>query len=297
MGIDVHGLNLLRYSKSFGDFGKTVTIGRQGLDVSEAQLRSAIEIRSDHKKERYIETLLLRHFGADGVDSIDNSDYEHATTVHDMNAPIPSGLEQVYDTVIDGGCLEHIYNVPQALRNCSLLCKPGGQILHILPANNFCGHGFWQMSPELFFSLYSFERGYCDTDVFLADLSNTNTWFKVAPPKDGRRVNVHSSSELYVLTRTVRRQVPFSQNNVQQSDYIFGWQNGATNAGSPQSPAIRGVKALVQGFKRSISRALPPFAMRRYENFRSIRTSQLNQSNPGLSELKVELLLPTSADH
>jgi hypothetical protein len=159
MGIDVHGLNLLCYSKNAADFGNTVTIGRQCLNISEADLRAAIQVNSDYCADRYVERLLLQHFGAHHVDSIDNSDYERATTIHDMNVPIPSNLEELYDTVIDGGCLEHIYNISQALRNCSLLCKPGGQILHVLPANNFCGHGFWQIFPELFFSLYSVKNG------------------------------------------------------------------------------------------------------------------------------------------
>ena len=39
------------------------------------------------------------------------------------------------------------------------LTKIGGMIIHALPANNFCGHGFWQFSPELFYELYSPENG------------------------------------------------------------------------------------------------------------------------------------------
>jgi hypothetical protein len=291
MGIDVHGLNLLCYSKNAAGFGNTVTIGRQGLNVSEAELRAAVQLNSDYRADRYIEPLLLQHFGSYHVDSIDNSDYEHATTIHDMNVPIPSNLEELYDTVIDGGCLEHIYNISQALRNCSLLCKPGGQILHVLPANNFCGHGFWQISPELFFSLYSFKNGYRDTEVFLADLSDTGTWFKVAAPQDGRRVNVHTSSELYVLARTVRRDVAFSQNNVQQSDYVFEWQSGTANADSSQSGDVTGLRELRRVLKRSISHALPSLVLRRYHQFRSTRTSKLNRRNPGLTELKVRSLL------
>lgn len=31
----------------------------------------------------------------------------------------------LYDTVFDGGCFEHIYNITQAFKNCSPFCKPG----------------------------------------------------------------------------------------------------------------------------------------------------------------------------
>jgi hypothetical protein len=287
MGIDVHGLNLLRYSQKFGDFGSTITIGRQGLDVIESDVRDAVAAGTDYRNDRYCEPLLLSYFGSTGVDSIDNSKYEGASIVHDMNLPIPSDLHARYDTVIDGGCLEHIYNVPQALKNCSLLCKPGGQILHMLPANNFCGHGFWQFSPELFFSLYSNPNGYRDTDVFLAELSDTSKWFKVKAPQNGQRVTVHTSTELYVLARTLLTEGPFSQSNIQQSDYVFGWSNESPNPNSPKPNKIKQflkdspVYAFVSPLYHLLLRLRP----------RPTSTSKLDRSNPGLAEVEVKSLL------
>jgi len=66
--------------------------------------------------------------------------------------------------------MEHVFNASQGLKNVTRLCAPGGQIIHSLPANNFCNHGFWQFSPELFFSLYSDKNGYSETEIFLADV-------------------------------------------------------------------------------------------------------------------------------
>ncbi len=63
-----------------------------------------------------------------------------------------------------------MFNIAQALENCVKLCKIGGQILQAVPANGECGHGFWQMSPELFFSLYSERNGFIETEVFIANL-------------------------------------------------------------------------------------------------------------------------------
>jgi len=92
-----------------------------------------------------------------------------------------------------------------------------------LPTNNFCGHGFWQFSPELFFSLYSKSNGYAQTEVFIADLSNTKQWYHVGRPSNGQRVEALSSRPLYVLVRTVLEQKGFDHDNVQQSDYAFEW--------------------------------------------------------------------------
>ena len=223
MGIDVHGLNFLRYAKTKKLFGSVMTIGRQGLHVTEPMIKEIFHTNSDYKNQKYCEELLTKYFGAIDVESLDNSNYEGASHVHDMNQPLPTNLVRRFDTVFDGGCLEHIYNAPQALKNCSLLCKPGGQILHVLPANNLCGHGFWQFSPELFFSLYSKNNGYIDTQVFIADLYNTKQWYQVKEPTNGQRVNVMSANSLYVLVRTVLKDGVFNHSNVQQSDYVFEW--------------------------------------------------------------------------
>lgn len=192
------------------DFEQTLTIGRQGLHVAEPSVRDALALAPEYKNDAYCDQLLLDQFGASKVDSVDFSNYEGASIIYDMNLPVPEHFSDQYDTVIDGGCLEHIFNVPQALLNCSAFCKPGGQILHMLPANNCCGHGFWQFSPELFFSLYSKTNGYSETEVFLADLSKPSKWFRVRPPVCGERVNVHSASEAYVLVRTVLGEGRFS---------------------------------------------------------------------------------------
>ena len=285
MGIDVHALKFLRYARTHRNFGKSITIGRQRLYADERLVGSAISAGSDYKNDGYCEQLLVSHFCATSVDSIDNSGYENASIIHDMNLRLPSELWRVYDTVIDGGCLEHIYNVPQALENCSLCCKPGGQILHILPANNFCGHGFWQFSPELFFSLYSDQNGYQDTEVFLADLKNTSKWFRVKAPTDGRRVNTISSAEVYVLVRTVLRNTGrFSHNNVQQSDYVFGWTH-CSGTTAPPKVERQTIRKAIRQSPLLFSLLAPAF------HFYLRQRTKVNRFNPGLSEIDIGSLL------
>jgi len=287
MGIDIHGLNFLRHAKNIKLLGDTVTIGRQGLRVIESTVKELVGTAPSYIIQPYCEELLTDYFGATKVDSIDNSDYEKATHIHNMNEALPNNLYGMYDSIIDFGCLEHIYNVPQALKNCSLLCKPGGQILHILPANNFCGHGFWQFSPELFFSLYSEINGYSKTEVFIADLSNNKKWYLVKQPNNGKRVNVTSSTELYVLVRTVLKRSDFSHSLVQQSDYVYEWgKTGATDLQTLVEPT---------GFKHSFTQILKkiPLVYRvlspvYHLYFRSKLETGLNDKNPGLTAIEVE---------
>jgi len=290
MGIDIHNLNFLRYSAKARPLGNTITIGRQGLHAAESTVRKLVGTKSSYRNQQYCEQLLIEYLGSTSVDSIDNSDYESATHVHDMNNVLPDSLYGKYDTVIDGGCLEHIYNVPQALKNCSLLCKPGGQILHMVPTNNLCGHGFWQFSPELFFSLYSGANGYTGTEVFIADLTDTKRWFQVRMPNNGKRVNVHSSTELYVLARTTLAGGEFSHASVQQSDYQFEWEKSSARA-QPMEAKPPGIRDKLKKV-RIIYRTLSP--MHRY--LLSVRQAYLNSrvetglngKNPGLTVQKLQ---------
>jgi hypothetical protein len=282
VGIDVHGLNFLKYTKKRKPFGDVITIGRQGINVSESVIKDILKITSEYKNKSYCEELLKSYLGATKVESVDNSNYEEASYVHDMNQSLPSNLINKYDTVFDGGCLEHIYNVPQALKNCSLFCKPGGQILHALPANNCCGHGFWQFSPELFFSLYSKNNGYAETEVFIADLTNTKKWYRVKQPTNGRRVNVKSSRPLYVLVRTVLQEEKFNHADVQQSDYVFEW-----TASNQEKNLTANNKLSIKERIKKISvlhKLLAPI----YHFYLKIKINDgLNSRNPNISLIKI----------
>jgi SAM-dependent methyltransferase len=115
---------------------------------------------------KYCETL-LSHLGATSVDSIDASSYEGATIVHDLNKPLPADLSEHFDSVIDFGTIEHVFDVPQVLRTYASLVRDGGIILIATQADGCCGHGFYQFSPELFYRFFATERGF-ETKCFRA---------------------------------------------------------------------------------------------------------------------------------
>ena len=290
MGINSQIMNFLRYTKKYGNFKKTVTLGRQNIGYRMPELKhlSAAEyqylIEYNRKKETYVDNLLRVFFGASSVDSIDRSEYEGATIILDMNNEIFPELKGGYDTVIDSGTLEHIFNIPQALENASYLCKPGGQIIHALPANNLCGHGFWQISPELFFSLYSDENGYQNTEVFLGRPSDPNNFYKVIQPKNGQRVNIYSKNEVYVYVRTVRKETEFSHKNVQQSDYLYLWDDKSRSQSANHSRSKEFIR------KNAIVYEIALKALKIYEqHYRSVNT--LSKRNPNLVGVSIDHLL------
>ena len=246
MGIDIHALQLLKHNqKTNGKLGRTITLGR--LSVLLGPKLAKKWVGTD--QGAWCEDLLMRHFGATEVDSIDNSHYEGAKIIFDYNQPVPKELHQQYDTVIDFGCSEHIFNVAQVFKNTADICKIGGRILHILPADNFCGHGFYQFTPEFFLSIYSNKNGYRDTEIFLSDLYNYKEWHKVSKPEGGERINIKTRNETYILVITKKNSEVALK--AQQSDYQHIWNESQSAQAKPHKPGR--LMALQEFFKFSPS--------------------------------------------
>lgn len=88
--------------------------------------------------------------------ALDVSDYEGAQIVHDLNDPnLPEVHQGLADCVVDAGTLEHVFNVPAALRTVGALLRPGGLAVHLTPCNGYLDHGFYQICPTLFYDYYS----------------------------------------------------------------------------------------------------------------------------------------------
>jgi hypothetical protein len=228
-------------------------------------------------------------FGANQVDSIDNSPFEGASHILDLNEV--QTFDRQYDTVLDIGTTEHALNVLNAFFNMQRLCKVGGQVIHVAPANNFCGHGFWQFSPELFFHLYSIENGFKDIEVFLCETKRPRHWFKVEAPSGNQRAETLSNRRLYVLVRaqkTEERDLTISF----QTDYMNRWEGhseGAFEKATTKSEATRNpfkktrtYQALYPYYWLAVR---PPVQFARF--LRSLYSQRLNSSNPSLTKIKI----------
>jgi hypothetical protein len=151
---------------------------------------------------------------------MDASDYEGATIIHDLNKPIPQNLVGQYDLVWDGGTLEHVFNFPVALQNAMNLLKVGGHIFLMTPANNQCGHGFYQFSPELFFRVFSPINGF---ELVRLYITGPGGPYHVADPTVVHgRVELLSSNGAHLMVHA-KKLAEVSLTPPQQSDYIEGW--------------------------------------------------------------------------
>ena len=222
----------------------------------------------------------LQKIGANQVDSFDNSPYEGATYIHDMNKELPDKFKGQYTTVFDGGSLEHIFNFPVAIKNCMEMLGVGGHYLALTPGNNLLGHGFYQFSPELYFSVFTRENGFELVHViafeYKPDAKWNARWYSVRSPLEVRgRVELTNSDRvnLLIIARKIARTQIF-KTIPQQSDYLAMWQSASTSP--DQSPEIKSPP--VSKHLRLLKRGIPTPVKRRIRRVLSRLDSR--SSNP-----------------
>lgn len=246
MGLDANGTRFLLYARLLGiDFSRTSMIGRQHLNLEPSQLRANFRLldlpvdedtitRIFNANDGYAEEL-LRHLGAVEVESIDNSSYEGATTLHDLNEEIPSGLKSRYSLVLDSGSLEHVFNFPVALRSCMEMVAVGGHYIAITPANNFMGHGFYQFGHELFFSVFTEANGFELRQLIAFEDHPRAPWYRIrrAARPTTRIKSIHSRPVyLIALARRTTAVRPFEV-MPQQTDYLAVWHASEGDSALP----------------------------------------------------------------
>lgn len=243
MGLNLHSIRLLFESGSSGVFsGKTLTLGRQFF-ACHPQVFARLAGKYGYAGSefewvwkagpKYADDF-LRMLGSDQVTSMDFSGYEGAELVHDMNKSIDQANASKYDVVLDGGTLEHIFNVPVAIKNLMDLVRVGGRLLLITPINNFCGHGFYQFSPEFFYRVFSERNGFAIERAILWEENGDPVFFSVRDPAEvKRRIELSNRFPIHLFVQAVKLRSVEQLVTPQQSDYVTLWDDA--NAGSRPS--------------------------------------------------------------
>jgi SAM-dependent methyltransferase len=275
MGVDRRALEALLYLSRHHNFDRTAMIGRHGMPLKPRTLKRIFGLHGYQLTEedtrkicsaKYAEPL-LKYLGATSVDSVDASDYQDANLIADLSKPVPPEWLGRFDTVIDAGTIEHIYNFPQAVENCLGMLKPGGFYMCLTCGNSYSGHGFYQISPELWFSLFS-SNHFADIEVFLVPTRPEPPWFKVADPHAIKgRVEVINGEQTFVLAFARKTdRTPRSLVQPQQSDYEqLLWKGEAAIPRVKRSWSVqlaRGLRSLLGNTVKFFGRrAVPAFGL------------------------------------
>jgi hypothetical protein len=131
-----------------------MTLGVQAVEGSNRDLSVALGI--DFPSSEVSSAGLFAALGLGTTTALDVSAYEGAEVIFDLNSEeLPADQIHRYGLVFNGGTLEHVFHVPNALTNMTRLLQSGGCILHVLPLHNWVDHGFYQFSPTLMFDYYA----------------------------------------------------------------------------------------------------------------------------------------------
>jgi SAM-dependent methyltransferase len=235
MGLERNGVALLSKMRTDGvTFGRVLTLGRQGIYLEPHEYRRIVSRhtgRSPNDVPVYADAL-LQALGAGSVDAMDASPFEGATLVHDLNRPVSADWHDRFDLVIDGGTLEHVFNFPIAIGNIIRMLRVGGRFVGLSPTNGWCGHGFYQFSPELFWRTFAPDNGCSIVEMYVAEPDGS--CYAVAEPARVRtRVELCTTLPMTLLVhaRVDARRDLFTT-APQQSDYVAVW----SDAGAPPPP-------------------------------------------------------------
>ncbi|MFM7176054.1 MAG: hypothetical protein ACKO0X_01375 [Bacteroidota bacterium] len=277
MGITKQDVTFLFHAKGKGvDFSSTAMLGRlvlyadkSDLEYCESKYKNTTKSISQVVfKDKYSEPF-FEMLGANRVDSIDYSDYEQASIIHDLNKPMPDTMRQKFSCIVDGGTIEHVFNYPIAVKSCMDAIQVGGHFVGITPTNNQTGHGFYQFSPELIFRVFSEENGFEVVQMLVsADVTDgeEQEWYEVADPmKVKSRVMLVNNRPLtlrFIAKKVAQKEV--FQTAPQQSDYATTWNRheAVTTNDSSKSGGVLGllVKKFVPYRLKVIARNLKNLA-------------------------------------
>lgn len=229
MGIDKTALELILLSQNYvkHKIDKQVnilTLGRQQIHIIQDDINHILykyrfysminKFQVYHYSENFFINLFeerSRHHEI-SVDSIDNSNYEGASIIHNMN--IPYNSTKKYQYIYDGGTIEHIFNIPQVIENVIDMLDIDGLFVSITCNNNFSGHGIYQFSPEFFLSSLNEKYGMKIEALYLGKIHTPfEQWIDVNDYKDGRNCTKFDDSDpVYILT--IARKISNKRENI-----------------------------------------------------------------------------------
>lgn len=233
MGIDYTSLEAILLSqKNVTKKDRMLTLGRQHVHIDQATFDHTIRNnRTDPSGfYSYNSENMFHKLGFGKVDSLDYSDYEGATIIHDMNKKIE--VKTPYDYIYDGGTIEHVFNTAQVLENVIDLLEVGGIFCSVTCNNNLSGHGFYQFSPEFFLSSFTRKYGMELLSLHLAQVnSDPSSWLDVksyGSDSTGRNMSKFDSTNMVYIVAVAKKiscqresliQIPPQQHSYEDIDW------------------------------------------------------------------------------
>lgn len=179
--------------------GRVATLGVQNVYMSTEDLVKQFARFSTEPPQKIDQSLgeiddkkLFELLGFDSIDRIDYSDFEGAEHIVDLNKDgLPKNLLGQFDLVLDSGTLEHVFHIPNVLKNIISLAKVGGRIIFLSPSSNHMDHGFYMFSPTFFVDYFSANKFDIETCYVVRYSPNLNDLWDVYEYDTARWRDLH----------------------------------------------------------------------------------------------------------
>lgn len=153
---------ILRQAKK-KKLGHVLCLGRQRIDISRQRFIDscvAENVATPSDLPNQIDDIFLFNFlGARSLQSMDVNSNEGAEIIHNLNLPVKKSLHGRFDTIVDGGTFDHLFDLKTAFANINKLLKVGGRVIQWNAASNYTGICYLQFSPDIFWDFYK-SNGY-----------------------------------------------------------------------------------------------------------------------------------------
>jgi hypothetical protein len=98
-------------------------------------------------RDQTVRSLLLDRYS---IEQYQDCDINDQADIHlDLNFAVDQNLAGSAATILDGGTLEHLFDIRQVFANIHQLVQTGGTVIHISPLTWF-NHGLYNFNPKLF---------------------------------------------------------------------------------------------------------------------------------------------------
>jgi len=210
--------------------GKVVSFGRQTIQATPVEIKAQFDrfgiVPRQVMAVRYPDdNTLFRMMGFTSVESLDNNDFEDATHIVDLNRDgLPRELIGKFDLMLDCGTIEHVFHIPNALKNALSLVKEGGRIIFLSPSSNHVDHGFYMYSPTLFMDYLLANGLSIETCYFIRySLNSRKPWRAYAYERDSfRRFSIGAlDSRPYMIFAVATKSPGSTTDKVPQQSFYF----------------------------------------------------------------------------
>jgi hypothetical protein len=203
MAINTVWAEILYEKKEIYDYrGNLLTLGRQEIDIT-----------ADSVKQKYKTSgacaepeSFFNFLGFSSSRSIDISRKDEADIIHDLNTKIPDELKQEFDFVIDGGTMEHLFNIGVVMTSIVEMLQVGGTVIHLNQTQGYCNHGFYNFQPTFYYSFYQANHFNNMECLIVEYLNQEKTEVRVIGVPNYNNMNFHSPNNCLIMFKAVKQE-------------------------------------------------------------------------------------------